>query len=98
MPLIGMFEARCFRLQAAEGGVGVGGSGKAGGGGLPPAACATAKQRVDSAQMIPMAGNIAECSCVVACVRIQVICLIHNRIPVQTFKILLRNTPPPLCR
>ena len=35
MPLIGMFEARRFRLQAAEGGVGVGGSGKAGGGGLP---------------------------------------------------------------
>ena len=35
MPLIGMFEARCFRLQAAEGGVRVGdsGSGKAGGGG-----------------------------------------------------------------
>ena len=37
MPLIGMFEARRFRLQAAEGGVGVGGSGKAGGGGF--AAC-----------------------------------------------------------
>ena len=38
MPLIGMFEARRFRLQAAEGGVRVGdsGSGKAGGGGLPP--------------------------------------------------------------
>ena len=39
MLLIGMFEARCFRLQAAEGargvGVTVGGSGKAGGGGLP---------------------------------------------------------------
>ena len=26
MTLIGMFEARCFRLQAAEGGVGVGGT------------------------------------------------------------------------
>ena len=81
MTLIGMFEARCFRLQAAEGGVGdrVGGTVL----GVARRAAGVCRLRlrhgqaacsvrsalgVDSAQMIPMAGNIAECSCVVTVV------------------------------